>query len=85
MNSAWTCDGCGIPNVDRGSCEACGTSSPTATAADLARTALRDAAAARAAQVEEAARSNHRLADCLGSVTDTHLDDALAVRRLGIV
>lgn len=81
---SWTCDGCGAPNIDRASCEACGTSSPTATAADLARTALKDAAAARAAQVEEAARGNHRLADHLGSVTDAHLDDALAMRRLGI-
>jgi hypothetical protein len=84
MSSAWTCDSCGVPNVDRASCEACGTSSPTATAADLARTALKDAAAARAAQVEEAARGHHRLADHLGSVTDAHLDDALAMRRLGI-
>ncbi|MGP4092746.1 hypothetical protein [Streptomyces sp. KR55] len=57
MSSAWTCDGCGVPNIDRASCEACGTSSPTATAADLARTALQDAAAARAV------RSRKPLAD----------------------
>jgi hypothetical protein len=84
MSSAWTCDGCGVPNIDHASCEACGTSSPTATAADLARTALKDAATARAAQAEEATRGNHRLTDHLDSVTDAHLDDALAMRRLGI-
>lgn len=85
MSSAWTCDGYGVPHIDRASREACGTSSPTATAADLAKTALRDSAAARAAQVEEAARGKHHLADHLGKVTDAHLDEALAVRRLGFV
>ncbi|WP_405803412.1 hypothetical protein OG729_39385 [Streptomyces sp. NBC_00210] len=84
MSSAWTCDGCGVPHIDHASCEACGTSSPSATAADLARTAPKDAPAARAAQVEEAARGNHRLADPLDSVSDAHLDDALAMRRLAI-
>ncbi|MGW2651975.1 hypothetical protein ACWC2T_45765 [Streptomyces sp. NPDC001393] len=84
MGGTWTCGGCGIANVDRASCEACGTSSPTATAADLADTALKDAAAARAAQIEEASRGNHQLAVHLGSVVDAHLDDALALLHLGI-
>ncbi|MFI9248373.1 hypothetical protein ACIGXF_38820 [Streptomyces sp. NPDC053086] len=85
MTSTWTCDGCGISNVDRSSCEACGTSSRTATPGSLAVTALKDAAAARAAQIEEAARGNQDLADHLSNVTDAHLDDALALRRLGTV
>ncbi|MGW5434198.1 hypothetical protein ACWET9_44860 [Streptomyces sp. NPDC004059] len=84
MSSAWTCDAWGTSNVDRASCDACHTSSPTATAADLAKTALRDAAPARTAQVEEATRGNDRLARHLGSVVDTYLDDALALQQLGI-
>ncbi|MFG3267851.1 hypothetical protein [Streptomyces bobili] len=81
LNSFWPCGCCGTGNADRASCAACGTSSPTATPAALAATALRDAAAARAAQRQEAARGNHRLAADLGAVMDAHLDDALALRR----
>ncbi|MDQ0994773.1 hypothetical protein [Streptomyces sp. V3I7] len=28
MSSTWTCGACSVPNVDRASCEAGGTSSP---------------------------------------------------------
>ncbi|MGW1916488.1 hypothetical protein ACWCQS_38700 [Streptomyces sp. NPDC002076] len=80
MSSAWTCGACGTSNVDRASCDACGTSSPTATAADLVNTALRDAAAARTAQVGEATRGNDRLARHLDSVVDAYLDDAFALQ-----
>lgn len=83
MSSTWTCGGCGTANADRASCEACATSSPSATPASLAATALTDAAAARAAQVEAAAQGNDQLAAHLGKVTDSHLDDALDLRRLG--
>jgi hypothetical protein len=84
MSSAWTCDACGNSNVNRASRDACGTSSPTATAAELVKTTLRDAAAARTAQVEEATRGNGRLARHLGSVVDAYLDDALALQQLSI-
>ncbi|MEU2717947.1 hypothetical protein [Streptomyces sp. NPDC007205] len=85
MTNSWACGGCGMLNGDRASCEACGTSSPTATAADLAVTAMHDAAAARRAQVNEAAGGNHELAALLGRVVDAHLDDALALRSLEVV
>ncbi|MGW7134482.1 hypothetical protein ACWGIA_39940 [Streptomyces bobili] len=82
MNGFWLCGCCGTGNAGRASCAACGTSSPTATPAALAATALRDAAAARAAQRQEAARGNHHLAAHLGAVMDAHLDDALALSCL---
>lgn len=80
--NTFDCGGCGMLNVDRASCEACGTSSPTRHRRRSRGTAMHDAATARAAQVEEAARGNHQLADYLGHVTDAHLDDALALHRL---
>ncbi|MGW2602481.1 hypothetical protein [Streptomyces klenkii] len=79
---SWTCNDCGTHVCDRASCQACGTSSPTATPDSLAATALMDAAAARAAQVKELAQGNTELADYLSCIVDAHLDDALALRRL---
>lgn len=73
---------CGTPNTGRDSCKACDTASPTATPESLAATALADAGDARAAQIEEAARGNHHLADHLAEVSDAYLDDALALRNL---
>ncbi|MCW8383967.1 hypothetical protein [Streptomyces justiciae] len=83
MSSMWTCGACGTGNADRASCLACATSSPTATPDTLAATALLDAADARAAQLDEASRGNHDLAQSLTPVIDMHLDDALALRSLG--
>ncbi|MWA16266.1 hypothetical protein [Streptomyces sp. BA2] len=77
------CVACGIPNTGRDSCKICDTASPTATPGGLAATALADAGAARALQVEEAERGNHELASHLSRVSDDHLDDALALRRVG--
>jgi riboflavin synthase alpha subunit len=82
MNS-FTCGACSTINTNRAACCVCGTASATATPESLATTALADAAAARAAQLEEAAKGNHELAEHLGHVTDAHLDDALALRCLG--
>jgi hypothetical protein len=79
--SSFACGACGTPNTDRDSCEVCDTTSPTATPEGLAATALADAAAARALQVEETARGNHELANHLGRVSDDHLDATLALRR----
>ncbi|MEU6680868.1 hypothetical protein [Streptomyces sp. NPDC046925] len=78
----FTCGACGTPNTGRASCLACDTAGPAATPESLAATALADAGAAHAARVEEAARGNYGLALHLGSVSDAHLDDALALRRL---
>lgn len=80
----FTCGGCGTLNIDRDACEACATASPTATIEGLVTTALNDATAARACQVEENARGNHELARHLGTVADSHLDEALALRRLSL-
>lgn len=72
--SSFTCGACVTPNTDRDACKVCGTASPTATPEGLAATALADAGAARALQVEEAARGNHELADHLASVSDDYLE-----------
>lgn len=77
--SDFTCGACTTPNTGRDACKACDTARPQS----LAATALADAGAARAVQLEETERGNHALAAHLGHVADAHLDDALALRRLG--
>ncbi len=82
MESTWICEGCSTRNADiRASCEVCAASSPKATPASLAATALADAAAARTAQLEVTAQGHTELAAHLGRVVDTYLDDALDLRR----
>ncbi|MGR7000715.1 hypothetical protein ACU686_26125 [Yinghuangia aomiensis] len=81
--NAWICGACDTRNPNsRASCEACATSSPTATPARLAETAMADAAEARRAQKEVAAQGHSELAARLAQVVDAHLDDAAALRRI---